>query len=363
MTATQPETLPAEIIATHFDPDHGTPFWLERAASLGLNPRRDVRTIDDLRLFGPMDEEALRQRPLEDFIPRCYRQRRHDWIVGETGGTTGAPKTTMFLMEDFHAAFIAPFVAAARYREFPLGENWLYIGPGGPHLIGKAARLCATALNSADPFTIDFDPRWVKKFPPQSLAFGRYLNHVLDQAMRIIATQHIGVLFTTPKVLVQLAATMTDAQKAVIRGIHFGGMALEPETFRCIGDAFPNAVMISGYGNTLFGMCPEFLGDPDLPLEYFPIGNRLILQTVVADQNIPASERLYRPAAAGETGQIVCSRLDPSFLILNLFERDQGQLVEPPAVYRRSGCLTNGLRNPQPLAQQHTEEPAAIGLY
>lgn len=359
----QPNNLLAEITAIHFDPDQGTPFWLERAAMLGLDPRRDLQTIDDLRLFGPMDEDALRQRPLEDFVPQRYWRRRHDWIVGETGGTTGTPKTTMFLADEFHTAFIAPFLAAARYRNFPQGENWLYIGPGGPHLIGKAARLCAQALDSADPFTIDFDPRWVKKFPSQSLAFGRYLDHVLEQVTRILATQHIGVLFATPKVLIRLAEVLNTQQREAIHGIHFGGMALSREVFRHIGASFPRAVMISGYGNTLFGMCPEFLGDPDLPLEYFPTGGRLIFQTVPSDRQVPAAERLNRPCEFGETGQIVFSRLDRSFLILNLFERDQGQLVEPPAIYRELGCIANGLREPEPLAHQDEGEQAAIGLY
>jgi thienamycin biosynthesis protein ThnN len=353
----------AEVVDIHFDRRHGTPFWLDKADSLGIRPASDICTVDDLRLFGPMEVEALRRRPIEDFIPRRYRRQRHGWIVGETGGTTGVPKTTMYLEEEFHAAFIEPFVIAAACRNFPKGENWLWIGPSGPHLIGKAARLCATALESADPFAIDFDPRWVKKFPQQSLAFSRYLAHVLEQAMRIIATQRIGVLFSTPKVLLWLAETMDEQQRLAIGGIHFGGMTLERAAFQQIGDAFPKAVMIAGYGNTLFGMCPEFMGDPDLPLEYFPVGNRLILQTVPIGTELTSAEKLFHPGEAGETGQIVCSRLDKSFLIINLFERDQGQLVEPSAACLELGIGGNGLRNPAPMARESSGEQVAIGLY
>jgi hypothetical protein len=353
----------AEVVDIHFDRHHGTPFWLDKADALGIKPESDICTIDDLRLFGPMEVEALRQRPIEDFIPRRYLQQRHAWVVGETGGTTGVPKTTMYLEEEFHAAFIEPFVMAAACRNFPKGENWLWIGPSGPHLIGKAARLCATALDSADPFAIDFDPRWVKKFPPQSLAFSRYLDHVLEQAMRIIATQRIGVLFSTPKVLLRLAETMDKQQRQAIRGIHFGGMTLKRAAFQGIGEAFPGAVMIAGYGNTLFGMCPELTGDPDLPLEYFPVGNRLIMQTVPIGKELTPAEKLFHPCEVGETGQIVFSRLDKSFLIINLFERDQGQLVEPSAACRELGIKGNGLRNPAPLLRESSEEQVAIGLY
>lgn len=353
----------AKVINIHFDRQGGAPFWIEKADALGIKAQRDIRTIKDLRLLGPMEVEALRQRPIEDFVPKRFWQQRSSWIIGETGGTTGVPKTTMYLGKEFQAAFIEPFLIAARYRNFPKGENWLWIGPSGPHIIGKAARLCATALDSADPFAIDFDPRWVKKFPPQSLAFGRYLEHVLEQAMRIITTQRIGVLFSTPKVLVRLAKTMAMQQREVVCGIHFGGMTLERSTFQEIEEAFPNAVMIAGYGNTLFGMCPEFMGDPDLPLEYFPVGNRLILQTVPTGSEMKPAEKLFHPCDVGEVGQLVCSRLDESFMIINLFERDQGELVEPPAALRKYGIVTNGLRNPGPPLAEKSEEQVAIGLY
>lgn len=353
----------AEVVDIHFDRNNGTPFWIEKAGLLGIKPQRDIRTIDDLRLLGPMEIEALRKRPIEDFVPKRFWKQRSSWIVGETGGTTGVPKTTMYFTKEFQAAFIEPFIFAAKYRNFPKGENWLWIGPSGPHIIGKAARICATALDSADPFTIDFDPRWVKKFPPQSLAFGRYLEHVIEQAMRIITTQHIGVLFTTPKVLVRLAEAMDMQQRDSIHGIHFGGMTLERSTFQDIKEAFPNAVMLAGYGNTLFGMCPEFDGDPDLPLEYFPVGNRLILQTVPTGNEMKPEEKLFHPCEVGEIGQLVCSRLDESFMIINLFERDQGELVEPSAVLRKYGIRSNGLRNPKPPLVTKTEEQIAIGLY
>lgn len=353
----------AEVLDIHFDRHDGTPFWIEKADELGIRPQRDIRSGEDLHLLGPMEAAALRQRPIEDFIPRRFWRQRRAWIIGETGGTTGVPKTTMYLAEEFQAAFIDPFVIAAQHRNFPQGENWLYIGPSGPHLIGKAARLCAAARQSADPFAIDFDPRWVRKFPPQSLAFSRYLDHVLEQAMRIIATQRIGILFSTPKVLVRLAATMDDPQRGAIRGIHFGGMTLARPAFQVIAEAFPNAVMIAGYGNTLFGMCPEFLGDPDLPLEYFPVGNRLILQTIPLDSEMSLGEKLLHPCKVGETGQVVCTRLDKSFLIINLLERDQAQLVEASPVTKALGCSGNGLRNPRPLEADNKEEPVAIGLY
>src|SRR5262249_17909542 len=49
-----------EIVNWHFDPDTGTPFWLEKAKSFKFNPRKDVKCFDDLKLFGHFEDEWLR---------------------------------------------------------------------------------------------------------------------------------------------------------------------------------------------------------------------------------------------------------------------------------------------------------------
>lgn len=350
------------VLRIHFDPDKGSPYWLDKATELGILPLRDIHSVNDLVLFGPMDEDALATRPIEDFVPCRYWADRSGWVIGETGGTTGNPKTTGYSEEEFYQSFVYPFEVVAAHRKFPVGENWLWIGPTGPHIIGKAARACAQALRSPDPFSVDFDPRWVKKFAPNSVGFKRYLDHVIEQALRIISTQSIKVLFSTPKVLIRLKDVMSTEQRETILGVHFGGMELERDLFQAIVDAFPNAVSISGYGNTLFGMCPEFTGNPDLPLDYYPIGPRLLFRTVPMNPEMTPQERLERPCTPGERGQIVFSRLDESFLIINHFERDQGELVMPTDIQRACKCVGFGIRNPRPMKGEGNNY-VATGLY
>src|SRR5690242_18936926 len=86
----------------------------------------------------------------------------------------------------------------------------------------------------------------------------RYLSHIVDQAMGVVRSQNIGVIFTTPAVLGGLAAAMSPEQKRRIRGVHYGGMevtAAALEGFQA--EHFSGAVLLSGYGNTLFGCCLE----------------------------------------------------------------------------------------------------------
>jgi len=54
-----------EVVDWHFDPATGSPFWLERATTLGWDPRREIRTFADLRRFGGFEDEWLRGGPVQ----------------------------------------------------------------------------------------------------------------------------------------------------------------------------------------------------------------------------------------------------------------------------------------------------------
>lgn len=336
----------AEIVDLHFDPRWGASYWLERAKTLGFDPRTNVRRVEDLMQFGPMPIDVLSQRPVEDFLPRKHLSRVSECITSETGGTTGPPKRTLFLRDDFDAAFVAPFLAAAALIGFPRDVHWLFIGPSGPHVIGKAARACATAMGSVDPFTVDFDPRWVRRLAPESLARHRYLEHVLAQAEQILRTQHVGVLFATPPVLTALAQRLDASIREAITGIHLGGMAADATFWaRLTTEWFPNAVGMSGYGNSLAGMCPQIAWTPEKPPEYFPHGARLLLRVAEAD--------------AHGRGRVMFHRLDESAFLPNVIERDEAAAVTiDPAP---DGFQAFGLRDPRPPSG--APEARQPGLY
>lgn len=334
--------LQREVLDLHTNPRHGSPYWIERASD--CCPGR-IETHEDLcEAFGTMDEEALRRRPLRDFIPAALNDRASEFVLGETGGATGASKRTAYLREEFEQAFVEPFRLAAEHVGFPAGARWLWVGPSGPHIIGKAAPRVAEVVGSPDPFSVDFDPRWFRKLPPDSLARERYLEHVLEQAMAVLNREDIGVLFTTPAVLGELAGKMTDAQRERIVGVHYGGQRIETQRLEAFQtEAFPNAVHLSGYGNTLFGCCLELDVSPGRTPEYFPHGDRLV----------------FHFQADGEQ-QVRFSRFDRGFLIVNMAERDVADAAErPPAAPEGFGA--RGVRDPRPPA--HPDKVLDHGLY
>ncbi|MCP4252453.1 MAG: hypothetical protein GY775_03395, partial [Candidatus Scalindua sp.] len=289
------EWLPS-VVSRHFDPDHGCQYWLDKGKELGIDARREIKVFDDLKILGPMCEDDLRRYPIEHFIPKILLDKKSDFILGETAGTTGRPKVTAYRKDEFHEIFVNWFAFIAGKRAFPTGGNWLWIGPSGPHIIGKAVGPVANKMGAMDPFSIDFDPRWAKKMQPESIGSKRYLEHVLEQAMDIIETQDIDVLYTTPPVLAALALRMSDQKRMTIKGVHYGGISIGKEALKRFKEEdFPNAIHISGYGNTLFGLCLEIEASSTYDLDYFPLGPRMIVQVVEKDDgNKSESERLQK---------------------------------------------------------------------
>ncbi len=356
------EWLPS-VVSRHFDPDYGSQYWLEKEKELGIDAKKELKILDDLKILGPMREDDLRKYPIEHFIPKVFLDHKNDFILGETAGTTGRPKVTAYHTLEFHAIFVDWFAFIAGKRDFPTGGNWLWIGPSGPHIIGKAVGPVANKMGSMDPFSIDFDPRWAKKMRPESIGSKRYLEHVLGQAMDIIETQEIDVLYTTPPVLAALALRMSDQKRMAIKGVHYGGISIGKEALKRFKEEdFPNAVHISGYGNTLFGLCLEIEASSTYDLDYYPLGPRMIVQVVEAvDGNVPDSGRLSKVVNYEEEGQVVFHRLDESFFIPNMFERDRAIRIPPTSTAREYGITQDGVRNPGLL--ENNSKMVKTGLY
>ncbi len=363
-----PDEWLQHVLEIHFHPEQGTRYWIEKARDLRINVQSDITCVEDLALFGPMDERALATRPIEDFIPQVFLKGKRRFILGDTAGTTGTPKVTAYRDDEFYLTFVEYFAFIAEQINFPKGVNWLWIGPSGPHIIGKAARMVCMRMESMDPFSIDFDPRWIKKLTPGSLGWERYLQHIEDQAMHLFSTQKIEVLFSTPPVIKRLASKMDDTLKTRMKGVHYGGMPLDAELYKELKTVhFPNAVHISGYGNTLFGVCLEVGNSEDGSLHYFSPGPRLIMNVVPRSEDAHDSRAHYKSLGQlvnyGERGQVVFHRLDESFLIINMFERDEASRIPPSPKAQKLGLCLDGVSDPLPITNMAGNRKSALGLY
>ena len=338
-----------DLVQLHFHPEWGGSYWLQRQQQLGWNVRDRVRTLDDLWLLGPMPLADLRRFPVLAFVPRALHSKLPGFVLGETAGTSGEPCGTAYRDDEFQAAFVTPFLRVAEATGFPHGVPWLWVGPSGPHIIGKVVRELARQTGSMDPFSVDFDPRWAKRLADGSTARQRYLDHVTNQALDVMRREDVGNLFITPPALAALAARLSDNQRDAIRGIHYGGMSLTAETVNDFRAAFPHAVHLSGYGNTLFGVVMEMADAHRLAMDYFPLSDRVQFHIVDWSDDDEASENWPpRFCEQGQSGRVLFHRLDESCLLVSVLERDQAERVVPSPRALALGGHSDGLRNPQP---------------
>jgi phenylacetate-coenzyme A ligase PaaK-like adenylate-forming protein len=142
-TLADPDEFVRAAMAWHFEPATGAPFWIERAKTLGFDPRADVKTYADLTRFPNVTDE-LRDVEISSLIPRGYGPRPDVTSIIESGGTTGAPKS-LALMADFAQLMVDRDVAIFERYGLTHEKNWLLFSPSGPHGAFEQARRGARA--------------------------------------------------------------------------------------------------------------------------------------------------------------------------------------------------------------------------
>jgi phenylacetate-coenzyme A ligase PaaK-like adenylate-forming protein len=320
-----PDAFVRSAMDWHFSPETGSRFWLERAKSLAFDPRADVGSFDDLTLFPNVTNE-LRDVAAEDLIPRGYGP--HPEVIGvyESGGTTGAPKRVVML-RDWWDSELARQVAHLDARGVPKNRNWLALFPSGPHMAGALMRSQAAAMGGV-PFTIDMDPRWVKKLIAAGKAdeANAYAEHLIDQVAFVLQTQDIGVLFSTPPLLERLARRddLVELVREKVQVIGWGGAHMDVDTRQLYRtEIFPGLTIIGSYGSTMIlGGAHERPGltDED-PCIFDPPSPYITFSVVEPDSG--------RAVPYGERGQVVMNHVSKSFLLPNNLERDLATRIEP----------------------------------
>jgi hypothetical protein len=312
----------ASTLRWHFHPVTGSPFWLSRAPELGFDPLRDIRTLSDLRKF-PDVSGLLRTVPVNELIPRGNLGM--PFQVYESGGTLGAPKR---IIELGARAEGVDWVDRMLDRHgFPREVHWLHVGPTGPHIVGRSMRRLAENRGGAC-FTIDFDPRWVKRqiaAQRQEVA-DDYIEHVLDQVEAVVANQDIRVLFITPAVLEALCARegLRRLLAERLRGLIWSGTSIGDATLRMVRERyFPHCIVLGIYGNSLMGIAPQrpALPDEPYPCVFQPYWPRATVEVVDPETGAPV--------AYGQRGRVLVHLLTRDMFLPNVLERDTAIRVAP----------------------------------
>jgi phenylacetate-coenzyme A ligase PaaK-like adenylate-forming protein len=323
-------------VAWHFHPDTGTPFWLERAKTLGFDPRKEVKSFEDLSKFGLFEDDWLRGGPVRRWIPKALHNK--PTYVFETGGTTGIPKSRV-VVDDFRIDY-EMFSDTLPEKNFPKGSNWLMLGPSGPRRLRLAVEhLCQ--FRGGICFCVDLDPRWVIKLIKKGWMehLKAYQEHVIDQAMTVLSANHeIKCMFTTPKLLDSLAARLEKEGSSIaqtgITGIFCGGTEMTSQWIRfAIEELLGSGVYIAPtYGNTLMGLAAAEMptAEQNYKIAYYAPEPRAAIQVVDFDN--PDKVVDY-----GQTGRVMLTTLTKELFIPRFLERDEGEREPPSAKYPSDG--------------------------
>ena len=328
-----------EIISWHFDPATGCPFWLDYAERLGWDPRREIRTYDDLDRFGGFEDEWLRGGPVRRWVPRGFAGK--PVYIFETGGSTGVPKSRISI-DDFRRDYEA-FSATLPDDAFPRGADWLMLGPSGPRRLRLAVEhLCQ--YRGGICFLVDLDPRWVIKL----IKMGemdmaeRYKQHVIEQGLTLLrAHENIQCLFTTPKLLEALCEKVS-LKKAGIKGVFCGGTEMTPQFHRfAVEELLDGVYFAPTYGNTLMGLAVHKprIPEDNFAVIYYPPSPKAMIEVV--DPDHPG-----RLVGYGETGRVRLTTLTHEFFMPRFLERDEAEREPPCDLYP-----WDGVRNVRPFSR------------
>lgn len=316
-------------VAWHFDPATGSRYWLARAAEWGFDPRTEIGGMADL-LRLPALADDLRRVPARDLIPRgCWSGvGEMPFMVWESGGTTGTPRRVVDA-GDRAAALqrMEPLLAA---HGFPSGQldDWLHVGPSGPHLVGRTIQRLANRRGALLHY-IDMDPRWVRRLiaSGQHEQANAYTRHLVDQAVLLLHAQPIAVLAVTPPLLTALCLQPLALQsmRERLTGVIWFGTSASAETVRQWQECLPGVPLVGWYGNTLTGISvqrPPQPGDPHPAVFIPPWPDAYVVPVDPAD---PTQE-----VAPGEGGAVRISVLAREMFLPHHVERDWAVRVAAP---------------------------------
>lgn len=338
-----------EVVEWHFSPETGTPFWLERAAEAGWDPRREIRCYEDLDKFGYFEDDWLRGGPVQRWIPRGLAGK--PIYVFETGGSTGVPKSRIS-SEDFRIDY-SLFSETLPDEAFPKGADWIHIGPSGPRRLRLAVEHLAQHRGGIC-FSVDLDPRWVIKLIKRGAMeeMELYKRHVIDQALTILkAHENIRCMFVTPKLLEALCEKVS-LKKAGISGVFCGGTEMTPQWCRfAVEELLEGIYFAPTYGNTLMGLATHrpVRKEEGYAIVYYPPSPRAMIEIV-------NPERPSEVAPYGGTGRVRLTTLTKEFFMPRFLERDEAEREGPCEAYP-----WDGVKNVRPFGK--LEKSVVEGVY
>jgi len=223
--------------------------------------------------------------------------------------------------------------------------------PSGPHGVGHFDRVVAERLGSVF-HPIDLDPRWVKKLAARNATaqITAYVDHVLDQASYILATQDVVNLHATPPLVEAIARddALVDLVNSKIRYLLLSGAHVDMDTIDLLRQIFPNTAIAMAFGSTM--VLSQAATRVDVGSFVFDPRSPYVVFLVIDPQT--GAEVPY-----GERGQVVMNHISKGMFIPNNLERDTAIRMQGP-----DGHVGDSVSEVAPVAV-FGGEPVIEGVY
>lgn len=366
------------VLDIHFDEEYGTPYWRERAEELDFDPREEINSLQDLRKLGEADEEAIINRPVEDFMPRLFAQaERGSWgsyedvdpdasgyDMSKSSGSTGKKKIMPWrehLSEEVAQWYNHNF----EIRDIETG-NWVITGP--PGLYENQIRE-ASKLRGQNAFFNGVETRRLK---PQTKELGQMIENplgfakgsitdpgkvsdALQGAVRMkytlqaieedLQSEEIGVVASVPQIVKRvngmLESDETVSEPEDIGAVLMSGMSVDEETHQEVSNMYENAEIMPMYATSFTG---ANFDDPESESMEYHSMHPFINLDVIEQGDRPYEER--ESVEPGERGQVALNHLSSGFFWPNQTERETAQKTRPSNTLGTSG---DGITDIRPL--------------
>jgi len=356
-----PDKYLQKVIEIHFDDTYGSPYWLEQKETLGFDPIQEIKNFDDLlNKFPVSDEEALKERPIEDFIPKLFKKKfkinnqtkeiinPEIFNIAKSSGTTGKKKKMPWsnnITEEIKEWYDYNLDL---YNQ--AGGNWLVCGPYGQYekdLINagnvRGGFVFFNGIETKDIKNKSIQLNKIAQNPlkildssllEQALLGAAHMKPTIESIKDDINSQRFNNLASSPFFVASIHELLLRENSQVkpedIHTILISGASITKETINKLKRLYINAKVIPMYASSIIG--PAFDHPETEDIVYYPPKPLVKFNVIKNDGTNKLEEVDYN-----ERGRVVLQRISECFFWPNQTERETGIRKEPKDPFAAEG--------------------------